>query len=264
VHHWGQQGRADLWPFFKQHGLARKSVQVALIERKRETTTVQTGDAFLYGERLTDEFPLSAFQKKWRRRTTEEPDDWTPAPYGWSNYCWEGVEQRCIPWRVLKSLWRNENAPVCLNCDKPTLVITFGMFVAGFYKLEPKVVRICPLCKSSFHEGSSWGGSAWLLANLDESLLPSCEIMFGKPVKCTLPWTPEGQAHELNLRLVNCLNKIDGRCSFGVETTTGRIFHTGKRRTVTLPPFDGPVDGLEEWCRRIIRLLPDEEGGGQP
>ena len=33
VHHWGQQGRADLRPFFKQHGLARKGVQVALIER---------------------------------------------------------------------------------------------------------------------------------------------------------------------------------------------------------------------------------------
>jgi hypothetical protein len=155
VHHWGQQGRADLWPFFKQHGLARKGVQVALIERKSETTTVQTGDGFLYGERLTEEFPLSAFKKKWRLRATEEPDDWTPAPHGWSNYCWEGVEQRCIPWGVLKSAWRNENAPLCLNCDKPTLVISFGFCVAGYYKLEPKVVRICPLCRSSFHEGSS-------------------------------------------------------------------------------------------------------------
>ena len=100
-----------------------------------------------------------------------------------------------------------------------------------------------------------------MLANLEEPLLPTAEIRFGHPVKYTLPWTPEGQAHELNLRLVRCLNQIDGRCSFGVETSTGRIFHIGKRRTVTLPPFDGPVDGLEEWCRRVIRLLPDEEGG---
>jgi hypothetical protein len=259
VHHWGQQGRADLRRFFKQHGLARKGVQVALIERKRETTTVQTGDAFLYGERLTEEFPLSAFQKKWRRRATDEPDDWTPAPYGWSSYCWEGVEQRCIPWRVLKSLWRTEKAPPCKNCEKPTLVNTFGFFVGGFYKLEPKVVRICLLCGSRFEEGSSWGGSAWMLANLDEPLLPSCEIRFGNPVKYTLPWTKEGEAHELNLRLVRCLNQIDGQCSFGVETSTGRIFHTGKRRPVTLPHFDGPVDGLEEWCRRVIRLLPEEE-----
>ena len=259
VHHWTQQGKGDLRPFFKYHGLTRESVKVALLDRKRETTTFQTGADFLYGERLSEEFPLSAFQKKWRRRATDEPDDWTPALFGWSNYCWEGVEQRCIPWRVLKCLWRNESAPLCKNCDKPTLVITFGMFVAGFYKLEPKVVRICPVCKSRFEEGSSWGGSAWFLANLDGPLLPSAEIRFGKPVTYTLPWTPEGQAHELNLRLVNYLNQIEGRCNFGVETSTGRIFHTGKRRTVTLPPFDGPVDGLEEWCHRIIRLLPDEE-----
>jgi hypothetical protein len=98
-----------------------------------------------------------------------------------------------------------------------------------------------------------------MLANLDKPLLPTCEIRFGHPVKHTLPWTPEGQAHELHLRLVNCLKQIDGRCSFGVETTSGRIFHTGKRRTVTLPPFDGPADGLEDSCHRIIRLLPDEE-----
>jgi len=58
VHHWGQQGKGDLRPFFKAHGLARKVVQVALIDRKRETTTVHTGDAYLYGERLGEEFPL--------------------------------------------------------------------------------------------------------------------------------------------------------------------------------------------------------------
>ncbi len=259
VHHWGQQGQGDLRPFFKAHSLTGKGVRVALIDRRREISTVQTGADFLYGERLTEEFPLSAFQKKWRRRGVEEPDDWTPVPFGWSSYCWEGVEQRCIPWRVLKCLWRHEDAPLCENCDKPTLVITFGMFVAGFYKLGPKVVRICPLCSSRFEEGSSWGGSAWMIANLDKPLLPSAEIRFGHPVKYTLPWTPEGQAHELNLRLVNRLNQIEGGGWFGVETFTGRIFHTGKRRTVTLPPFDGPVDGLEEWCRRVISLLPDEE-----
>src|SRR5262245_7476357 len=54
VHHWGQQGQGDLRPFFKRHGLARKGVQVALIDRKRELTTVKPGDAFLYGERLAE------------------------------------------------------------------------------------------------------------------------------------------------------------------------------------------------------------------
>jgi hypothetical protein len=255
VHHWGQQGRADLHPFFKQHGLARKGVRVALIERKRETTTVQTGDAFLYGERLSENFAFSAYQKKWRRRAIEETDDSTPSPCGWSNYCWASVEERRIPWCVLKSAWRHEMAPLCLNCEKPALLIAFGYF----YKRESKVIRICPRCSRMFEDYSPWwDGPAWMLANLDETLLPSCEIMFGHPVKYTLPWTAEGQAHDLNLRLVNRLNEIGGRGWFCVETTTGRIHHTGKRQTVTLPPFDGPVDDLEEWCHRIIRLLPDE------
>jgi hypothetical protein len=32
-----------------------------------------------------------------------------------------------------------------------------------------------------------------MLANLDEPLLPSADLMFGYPVKWTLPWTAEGQ-----------------------------------------------------------------------
>jgi hypothetical protein len=39
-----------------------------------------------------------------------------------------------------------------------------------------------------------------MMANLDVPLLPSCDIMFGHPVKWTLPWTAEGQAHQLKLR----------------------------------------------------------------
>jgi hypothetical protein len=259
VHHWTQQGQGDLRPFFKAHRLATKSVQVALIDRKRELTTIQTGDAFLFGERLAESFPVDRYETKWRRRAIEEPDDGQPAPCSFSNYCWPGVEQRCIPWRVLKCAWRHENAPLCQNCDRPTVLTDFGYFACSFYKRGPIVVRICPLCRSRFEDHSTWDGPQWMLANLDEPLLPNAEIMFENPVKYTLPWTREGQSHELNLRVVNCLNQIDGRCSFGVETTTGRIFHTGKRRTVTLPPFDGPVDGLEGWCHRVIRLLPDEE-----
>src|SRR5262249_21204598 len=132
VHFWGQQGGADLRPFFKQHGLARKVVQVALIGRKRELTTVQGGDDFLYGERLAEAFPLRVYLEKWRRRTIEEPDDWTPAPWSGSNYCWEGVEQGWLPWRVLKSAWRHEDAPPCPNCDRPTLLTAFGYFACGF------------------------------------------------------------------------------------------------------------------------------------
>jgi hypothetical protein len=96
-----------------------------------------------------------------------------------------------------------------------------------------------------------------MLANLDEPLLPSADFMFGHPVKWTLPWTAEGQAHELNLRLVNCLNRIDGGGRFFADTA-GHVVRMGKRRSVALPPFDGPEESLEEWCRRIIRLIPDE------
>jgi hypothetical protein len=159
VQFWGQHGQADLRPWFKQRRLAGSAVRVTLIDRKREISTVQTGDAFLYGERLAEDYPVGVYMKKWRRRAIEEKDDRTPAPCCYSNYCWEGIEQRRIPRRVLKSAWRHEKAPLCKNCDKPTILTTFGHIVAGFYKLEPKVVRICPLCKSRFEEGSAWGGS---------------------------------------------------------------------------------------------------------
>ena len=64
VHHWGQQGQGDLRPFFKQHGLATKSVKVALLDRKRETTTVQAGDDVLFGERLPLFWPWKVYWRK--------------------------------------------------------------------------------------------------------------------------------------------------------------------------------------------------------
>jgi hypothetical protein len=200
VHHWGQHGQGDLRPFFKQHGLARKGVQVALLDRKREVSTARHGDAFFYGERLAEAFPLRVYLKKWRRRGIEEPSDCHAAPCSGSNYCWEGVEQRRIPWRVLKSSWRHEGAPPCRNCDLPTLLTSFGYYACGFYKRGPTVVRICPLCRSRFEDHSPWDGPGWMLANLDGPLLPTADLMFGHPVKWTLPWTAEGQAHHLKLR----------------------------------------------------------------
>jgi hypothetical protein len=200
VHYWGTQGQGDLRSFFKAHGLATKGVRVTLIDRKRELATVQAGDAFLYGERLTEKFPLGMYLGKWRRRAIEEPGDWTPAPCSGSNYSWEGVEQGCLPWRVLKSAWRHESAPPCQNCDRPTLLTAFGYFVCGFYKRAPTVVRLCPLCGSRFEDHSPWDGPGWMLANLDGPLLPSADLMFGHPVKYTLPWTADGQAHQVKLR----------------------------------------------------------------
>jgi len=193
VHHWGQQGRADLRPFFKQHGLARNDVKIVLLDRKREAGTLHHGDDFLYGERLPMRFPFALYMDKWQRRSIEEPDDWTPAPCSGSNYCWEEVKQRCIPWRVLKSAWRHENALLSPKCDKPTLLNSFGYFACGFYKRGPIVMRICPLCRSSFEDDSPWDGPKWMTANLDQPLFPSYDIFLGHPVKWTLPWTAEAQ-----------------------------------------------------------------------
>jgi hypothetical protein len=195
VHCWGKQGQGDLRAFFKKHSLAKQGVEVFLIDRKRERTTVRTSDAFLYGERLAEDFPLRVYLEKWRRRATEEAGDWMPAPCSGSNYCWEGVEQQWIPWRVVKSAWRHEDAPLCPNCDRPTLLTAFGHFACGFCKRGSTVVRLCPRCRSRFEDHSPWDGPAWMRANLDEPLLPTADLMFGHPVRWTLPWTAEGQAH---------------------------------------------------------------------
>jgi hypothetical protein len=100
----------------------------------------------------------------------------------------------------LKSAWRHEDAPHCQNCDRPTLLTALGHFACGFYKRGSTVVRICPLCRSRFEDHSPWDGLEWMLANLDEPLLPTADLVFGCPVRHTLPWTAEGQAHQLKLR----------------------------------------------------------------
>ncbi len=85
VHHWGQQGRGDLRPFFKAHSLTGKGVRVTLIDRKREASTHLYGHDFLYGEPISPFWPLNArwlrlYWNKWQRRHVEDSDDWTAAP----------------------------------------------------------------------------------------------------------------------------------------------------------------------------------------
>ena len=143
---------------------------------------------------MTEEFPVGIYLAKWRRRAIEEPDGWTPAPCSGSNYCWEGVEQRRIPWRVLKSAWRHENAPLCQNCDQPTLLTAFGYFACGFYKRGPIVVRICPLCSSRFEDDSPWDGPEWMRANLDEPLLPMPTSCLDIPCSGRCPGLRKGRS----------------------------------------------------------------------
>jgi hypothetical protein len=183
VHHWGQQGIADLRPFFKQHGLARHHVEVVLLDRKREVTTLQHGDDFLFGERLADDFPVEPYEQKWRRRATEEPDDWTPAPHTWSGFAWNGVEPNRIPWAALKSAWRRTTVPLCLNCDQPTLLTNFGFLWSGMFNRRPLFIHVCGRCRRLFEDRSAKDVPRWVVTHLGAKVWPVFIMMWDRPVK---------------------------------------------------------------------------------
>jgi hypothetical protein len=188
VHFWGTQGQADLRPFFKQHSLAKQGVEVFLIDRKRETTTAQTGADFLYGERLGEAFPLDVYLEKRRRRAVEEPDDWTAAPHTWSGYAWNGVEPNRIPWAALKSAWRRTTPMLCPNCDEPTTLTNFGLPQWGMFNREARFVHACRQCRRRFQDYSidRFDVATWLVSNLDAEVLPDFILWMGKPVR----WMP--------------------------------------------------------------------------
>jgi hypothetical protein len=89
------------------------------------------------------------------------------------------------PVGVLKSAWRHEDAPPCRNCDEPTLVTSFGYFVCGLYKRGPVVTRVCLRCRRDLEDHAWWSSPQWMLANLEEPMLPSWDLMFGRPVRYT-------------------------------------------------------------------------------
>ncbi len=186
VHHWGQQGRGDLRPFFKQHDLAQKKVEIVLIERKREITTIQPGEDFLFGERLHPFWPWKAFWKKWQRRHQEERDDWTEAPGTLSGYAWDGVEPNLIPWSALKSAWRRTTPLLCLNCDQPTIMTNFGFPWHGMFNRYARFVYVCRQCRRSFEDDSVKDVPEWLVMNLDAEVWPKFEMVWDRKVK----WTP--------------------------------------------------------------------------
>jgi len=204
VHYWGHRtwdagygsmgwrhpnGHIDLRPFLKQQGLARKCIKVTLIDRKRETSTVRSGDDFLYGERLGQQIPVGLYMRKWRRRSIEEPDDWQAAPCSWSNFCWEGVKQRYIPWRVMKSAWQKENAPLCQNCDLPTVLVNFGLPWCGMCNREARFVRVCQKCRRIFsdHSIDRFDVGKWMVSNLDAEVWPDFDTVWNRPSR---KWKP--------------------------------------------------------------------------
>ncbi len=186
VHYWGQQGQGDLRPFFKTHGLTRKGVRVTLIDRKRELTTVQTGDDFLHGERLSPNWPWRAYWRKCQRRAWQEPDDWTAAPHTWSGSAWEGIEPNRIPWAALKSAWRRTTALLCLNCDQPTILVNFGFPWCGMFNRRPLFIHVCGRCRRRFEDNSVTDVPRWMVANLDAEVLPDYDMVWDR----TREWEP--------------------------------------------------------------------------
>jgi hypothetical protein len=159
-----------------------------MIDRKRETTTAQTGADFLYGERLAEDFPLRVYLEKWERRAVAEPNDWTAAPHTRSGFAWNGVEPNRIPWCALKSAWRRPTAMLCPNCDEPTILTNFGLPQCSMFNREAWFVRACRLCPRRFQDYSidRFDVERWMVSNLDAEVLPDFILWMSKPVT----WKP--------------------------------------------------------------------------
>lgn len=181
IHHWGRCGLADLRPFFKTHGLARRRVQVVVRDRKRETSAVRTGEDYLYGRRLGDEWPGDLFWDKWRCRFEKQPDDGSAAPGAWSGYAWRGVEPNRIPWAALKSAWRNTSPSRCANCERPTLLVNFGDPWTGRFSRRPQFLHACRRCRRYFEDESIRSAPAWMIATLDAEHRPDFKMVWDRP-----------------------------------------------------------------------------------
>lgn len=182
VHRRGQQ-RADFRAFFKTHRLARQEIEVVLRDRKKEIVTTQTGEDFLFGDRLAADFPLDLYLCKWASRFLVEADDGQAAPGTWSGFAWEGVEDNLIPWAALKSAWRRSDVAVCQNCDTPTILVNFGFPWVGMFNRSPKFVHSCGTCRRTFRDDSIQDVGKWMAANLDAEARPDAEMVWDRRVK---------------------------------------------------------------------------------
>ena len=183
VDHWGSH-RADLKPFFKDHGLARPEIEVVLRDRKKEATTTLTGDSFLYGVPLASDFDLELFLSKWESRFEQEADDWQSAPGTSSGFAWTGIEDGFIPWTAMKSAWRQGCPGACLNCSGTTFWTNFGLRQVGMFNRCGFVEHVCRECRRSFKD-ESVDLKAWMAANLDEGVRPDAEMVWGRRVART-------------------------------------------------------------------------------
>jgi hypothetical protein len=179
--HWGSK-QADLRPFFKSHGLARREVEVVLRDRKKEITHTTTGDTLLYGAPLASNLDLELFKIKCEGRFKQEADDWMAAPGTSSGFAWDGLADGSIPWAALKSAWRRVTPVSCLNCEAPKFLTNFGLRQVGMFNRVGFIEYGCGQCRRSFRD-ESVDVKAWMAANLDAEVRPSLEMVWGKRPK---------------------------------------------------------------------------------
>jgi hypothetical protein len=182
IHHWSQQ-LADLRPFFKNHGLTSPDVQVTLLERKKEIVTNKTGDDFLYGLPIAQDFPIELFLTKWGNRFQIEADDHQAALMTNSGFAWNGLENGQIPWSALKSAWQRSQPTSCLNCSGETILVNFGFRQVSVFNRSPNFVSVCPKCRRSFIDDSIKDVAGWMVTNLKTDFCLIGEVVWGKRVE---------------------------------------------------------------------------------
>lgn len=178
IQHWTRPGKVDLRPFFKANALAHPDVAVTIVYRKREITEHRAGKEFLYGSPMPPDFPADAFARKRLNCRVVEADDNAPVPFTASGFGWEGVPGDSIPWRALKSAWRNAPQTACPNCDQPALIRNFGYRQVSFFGFAGALVHACFRCGT---EEKSIAGChiSWLERHLEVAHRPVDRVVFG-------------------------------------------------------------------------------------
>lgn len=169
IHYWTDL--ADPRLLFKEQRLARPEVQVGHWRHKNGSVVLQPGHNFLYGERPLHDFRWGQIQQEWQHRDQEEADDWTAAAV--RTYSREGLPERWIPWAILKSIWRREEAPLCPNCDVPLVVIAFRLNRHLLSENDSYLDRVCFSCRRLFQDWCDDSPWAWLVKHLAPAMLPA-------------------------------------------------------------------------------------------
>ena len=112
----------------------------------------------------------------------KETDDHQAAPLTNSRLSWNGLADSQIPWVRLKSSWKRSKSVSCLNCDKASILVNFGLKQVGLFNRSPNFVSIHPKCRRSFVDESIKDVAGWMAANLDADFWVGCELVWGKRV----------------------------------------------------------------------------------